>query len=59
MERQPLALESVEEVAACLEKEDKLKVVALIAEYSKVLVDVKIATQSAKATYDNCADRDR
>ncbi|KAH9308445.1 hypothetical protein KI387_036356, partial [Taxus chinensis] len=35
MERQPLALESAEEVATRLEKEDKLKIVALIAEYSK------------------------
>lgn len=41
MERQPLALESAEEVAAHLEREDKLKIVVLITEYSKVLLDVR------------------
>ncbi|KAH9287512.1 hypothetical protein KI387_031629, partial [Taxus chinensis] len=59
MERQPLALESMEEVAAHMEKEDKLKVVVIMAEYNKFLVDVKIATHTAEAAYDNCADRDK
>ncbi|KAH9295867.1 hypothetical protein KI387_039455 [Taxus chinensis] len=59
MERQPLALESMEEVAAHLEKEEKLKVVAIISKYNKVLADVKIATHTVEATYDSCTDRDK
>ncbi|KAH9320968.1 hypothetical protein KI387_015607, partial [Taxus chinensis] len=42
-----------------LEKEDKLKVVAIMAEYNKVLADVKIVAHTAEAAYDNCADRDK
>lgn len=59
MERWPLTLESAEEVAACLKNEDKLKFIALIAEYSKVLVDVKIASWTAKAVYKNYTNRDK
>ncbi|KAH9297521.1 hypothetical protein KI387_029203, partial [Taxus chinensis] len=59
MERQPLELESMEEVAARLKEEDRLKVIALISEYSKVLTDGKIASQSTKAAYDTCVDRDK
>ncbi|KAH9298305.1 hypothetical protein KI387_029987, partial [Taxus chinensis] len=47
------------EVAARLEKEDKFKFVTLVAEYNKVLVDVKIATQTMGVTYDHCADQDK
>ncbi|KAH9294146.1 hypothetical protein KI387_040637, partial [Taxus chinensis] len=36
-----------------------LRVVALIAEYSKVLAEVKVTAQSAEATYDTCTDRDK
>ncbi|KAH9310117.1 hypothetical protein KI387_038028, partial [Taxus chinensis] len=50
---------STEEVAARLKKEDRLRVVALIAEYSKVLAEVKVTTQSVEATYDTCTDRDK
>ncbi|KAH9328390.1 hypothetical protein KI387_000498, partial [Taxus chinensis] len=34
-------------------------VVAIMAEYNKVLADVKIAAHTIEATYDNCADRDK
>ncbi|KAH9296517.1 hypothetical protein KI387_040105, partial [Taxus chinensis] len=47
------------DVAACLEQEDKLKVIMLIAEYNKVLADVKIAAQTTGVTYDHCADQDK
>ncbi|KAH9288801.1 hypothetical protein KI387_032918, partial [Taxus chinensis] len=53
MERKPLALESMEEVAFLLEKEAKLKVVAIMIEYKKVLADVNISSHTAKAAYDN------
>ncbi|KAH9301251.1 hypothetical protein KI387_012834, partial [Taxus chinensis] len=59
MERQPLALESMEEVAAHLEKEDKLKVVAIMAEYSKVLADVNIVAHTTETAYDNYVERDK
>ncbi|KAH9313225.1 hypothetical protein KI387_028260, partial [Taxus chinensis] len=50
MERQLLALESVEEVTTCLEKEDKLNIVALIMKYIKVLSDVRATSRTAEAT---------
>ncbi|KAH9313479.1 hypothetical protein KI387_044598, partial [Taxus chinensis] len=59
MERQPLALESMKEIAACMEKEEKLKVVAIISENNKVFADVKIATDTTEAAYDSCVDRDK
>ncbi|KAH9317381.1 hypothetical protein KI387_019150, partial [Taxus chinensis] len=34
-------------------------VVAIMAEYSKVLADVKIVSHTAEATYDNCTDKDK
>ncbi|KAH9313337.1 hypothetical protein KI387_028372, partial [Taxus chinensis] len=49
----------MEEVAACLEKEDKLKVEEIMAEYNKVLVDIKIVAHTGEAAYDNCADKDK
>lgn len=42
-----------------LEKEDKLKFVVLIAEYSKVLANVKISSQTSEATYENYANKDK
>ncbi|KAH9324538.1 hypothetical protein KI387_004716, partial [Taxus chinensis] len=59
MEREPPALEFVEEVVTCLEKEDKLKIVALVVEYRKVLTDIRASSQNAEAMYDNCVDRDK
>ncbi|KAH9298141.1 hypothetical protein KI387_029823, partial [Taxus chinensis] len=59
MERQPLALELAEEVVVCLEKEDKLKVIALMAKYNKVLTDVRIAAQTMGVAYDHCVDQDK
>ncbi|KAH9303770.1 hypothetical protein KI387_008174, partial [Taxus chinensis] len=50
---------SIEEVAANLKEEDRLKVVVLITKYSQVLAKVKVTTQSAEATYDTCVDRDK
>ncbi|KAH9326652.1 hypothetical protein KI387_006830, partial [Taxus chinensis] len=59
MERQPLALGSIEEVVTCLEKEDKLKILALVVEYNKVLADVRDTSQTAKAMYKNYTDIDK
>ncbi|KAH9292942.1 hypothetical protein KI387_041873, partial [Taxus chinensis] len=42
-----------------LKKEDKLKVVAIMVEYSKVLADVNIVAHNIVDTYDNCADKDK
>ncbi|KAH9296513.1 hypothetical protein KI387_040101, partial [Taxus chinensis] len=55
----PLALESAEEVAAHLEKEDKLKVIMLVAEYNKVLTDVRAAAQIMGVTYDHCVNQEK
>ncbi|KAH9331913.1 hypothetical protein KI387_004021, partial [Taxus chinensis] len=56
----PLALELEEDVAVqCLEQEDKLKFIVLIAEYNKVYPDVKIATQTTGVAYNHCADQDK
>lgn len=54
-----MALESAEEVAAHLKEEDKLRVVALVAKYNKVLIEVKVTAQSNEATYDTCAEKDK
>lgn len=59
IERQPLALVLVEEVATCMEKEDNLKVIAIVAEYNKVLADVRTTTQTAGVAYDHCIDQDK
>ncbi|KAH9306992.1 hypothetical protein KI387_011396, partial [Taxus chinensis] len=59
MERNPLALESAEEAATRLEKEDKLKVIVLIVEYNKVLADIKISTETTTVAYDYCTDQDK
>ncbi|KAH9305723.1 hypothetical protein KI387_010127, partial [Taxus chinensis] len=50
---------SAEEMAACLNEEDRLKVVALVSEYSQVLAEAKFTAQSVDATYDTCTDRDK
>ncbi|KAH9325444.1 hypothetical protein KI387_005622, partial [Taxus chinensis] len=55
----PLALDSAEEVAVHIEKEEKLKVIGIISKYNKFLFDVKITTHTVEATYDNYTDRDK
>ncbi|KAH9309848.1 hypothetical protein KI387_037759, partial [Taxus chinensis] len=59
MERRPLTLESAEEVLVCQKKEEKLKVVEIVARYTKLLANVKASTQIVEASYDNYDDRDR
>ncbi|KAH9327020.1 hypothetical protein KI387_007198, partial [Taxus chinensis] len=39
--------------------EDKLKVITLVAEYNKVLADVKVAAQTTGVAYDHCMDQDK
>lgn len=52
-------MESVEKEVMCLEKEDKLKFLALIEKYNKVLSDVNISSRNAVAAYKNYVDRDK
>ncbi|KAH9313232.1 hypothetical protein KI387_028267, partial [Taxus chinensis] len=39
MERLPLTLDSVEEEKACQEKEEKMKVVEIVAQYTKLIIE--------------------
>ncbi|KAH9307541.1 hypothetical protein KI387_035452, partial [Taxus chinensis] len=38
---------------------DKLKVITLIAEYNRVLADVRVAAETTRVTYDHCVDQDK
>ncbi|KAH9295958.1 hypothetical protein KI387_039546, partial [Taxus chinensis] len=59
MERQPLTLESAEEVMVHEKEKEKLKIGEKINRYSKLITLVKTMAHMAEAVYDNYGNRDR